>query len=243
MIFQKSPFYTALITRPTFWKKCLQKESIPYVVAGREDFLRQEKVRGLICFFRFLSDPDDLPALSVCLKLLFSCPEDLAQAFLAFLTFYQGRSAEEKLALLEREYGETGFLSVSLPLFRQLLPLTAKGKPAKLLKTLAQKLDLEQDPAVQKLLNTGAFYSKMSDLLTQLTLGQESDLVRYCNKGRTSGAVTLTTLHGAKGLEFPVVFLCGINQGNLPLEAGGQLQNLDEERRLFYVGMTRAKRN
>lgn len=222
-------------------EKCLQKESIPYVVAGREDFLRQEKVRGLICFFRFLSDPDDLPALSVCLKLLFSCPEDLAQAFLAFLTFYQGRSAEEKLALLEREYGETGFLSVSLPLFRQLLPLTAKGKPAKLLKTLAQKLDLEQDPAVQKLLNTGAFYSKMSDLLTQLTLGQESDLVRYCNKGRTSGAVTLTTLHGAKGLEFPVVFLCGINQGNLPLEAGGQLQNLDEERRLFYVGMTRAK--
>lgn len=222
-------------------EKCLQKESIPYVVAGREDFLRQEKVRGMICFFRFLSDPDDLSALSACLKLLFACPEDLAQAFQDLLAPCQGRSAEDKLTLLEQEYGETGILSVSLPLFHQLLPLLAKGKPANLLKILAQELDLEQDPAVQKLLNTGAFYAKMSDLLSQLVLGQESDLIRSCNKGHTSGAVTLTTLHGSKGLEFPVVFLCGINQGNLPLEAAGQVQNMEEERRLFYVGMTRAK--
>jgi len=42
-------------------------------------------------------------------------------------------------------------------------------------------------------------------------------------------------------LEFPVVFLCGVNQGNLPLEAQGRMQSIEEERRLFYVGMTRAK--
>ena len=42
-------------------------------------------------------------------------------------------------------------------------------------------------------------------------------------------------------MEFPVVFLCGVNQGNLPLEAQGRMQSIEEERRLFYVGMTRAK--
>ena len=222
-------------------EKCLQKESIPYVVAGRENFLHQDKVQGLICFFRFLSEPDDLPALAVCLKRLFDCPEDLAESLQSFLSSYQGRPLPEKLELLEREYPGVGVLSVSLPLFHRLYPLLGTKKPAKLLEMTAQELSLEQERDVQKLLNTASFYSRMPEMLAQLILGQESDLTRSCKKSRFSGAVTLTTLHGSKGLEFPVVFLCGVNQGNLPLEAQGYPQNLEEERRLFYVGMTRAK--
>ena len=49
------------------------------------------------------------------------------------------------------------------------------------------------------------------------------------------------TLHGAKGLEFPAVILCGVKKGVIPLENGKQPVDLEEERRLFYVGMTRAK--
>ena len=222
-------------------EKCLQRESIPYVVAGREDFLRHDKVRGLTCFFQFLSEPDDLTALAVCLKLLFSCPEDLSESLQRFLSSYQGYSLPKKLELLENEYRNVGVLTVSLPLFRSIYPLLEKKKPAKLLETAALELSLEQEPAVQKLLNTASFYSKTSELLAQLILGQESDLTRSCKKNRFSSAVTLTTLHGSKGLEFPVVFLCGVNQGNLPLEAQGRMQSIEEERRLFYVGMTRAK--
>ena len=49
------------------------------------------------------------------------------------------------------------------------------------------------------------------------------------------------TLHGAKGLEFPVVFLAGVKAGTLPLESQGRPADIEEERRLFYVGMTRAR--
>lgn len=53
--------------------------------------------------------------------------------------------------------------------------------------------------------------------------------------------MTLMTLHGSKGPEFPVVFLYGLDKGRLPLEFGGGDTDLEEERRLCYVGMTRAR--
>jgi DNA helicase-2/ATP-dependent DNA helicase PcrA len=53
--------------------------------------------------------------------------------------------------------------------------------------------------------------------------------------------VAIMTLHMAKGLEFPVVFICGVEDGLLPLRMKGKETDIEEERRLFYVGMTRAK--
>lgn len=71
-------------------------------------------------------------------------------------------------------------------------------------------------------------------------MGQEADIRRSGSRSYPLDAVTLSTLHGAKGLEFEAVFLCGLNKGILPLQNIGS-SDLGEERRLLYVGMTRAK--
>ena len=85
------------------------------------------------------------------------------------------------------------------------------------------------------------FFSDMPDFLENLTLGREADLLRRAGAGYDAGAVTLSTLHAAKGLEWPVVFLAGAAKGLVPLERMGVETDPAEERRLLYVGMTRAR--
>ena len=94
---------------------------------------------------------------------------------------------------------------------------------------------------MQRLLNTSLFHSSLADFLAALTLGAEGDLRRASGRSYASGAVRLMTLHGSKGLEFPVVFLAGLSAGALPLERPGMTADREEERRLFFVGMTRAQ--
>lgn len=69
-------------------------------------------------------------------------------------------------------------------------------------------------------------------------MGGEGDVL-LPDGSAADGAVRLATLHGAKGLEFPVVFLCGVNDKLLPLSSAETDEQ--EERRLFYVGITRAQ--
>lgn len=86
-----------------------------------------------------------------------------------------------------------------------------------------------------------SFYGSLPEFLNALLLGEEDDLRRASGKSYSSGAVRLMTLHGSKGLEFPVVFLAGVKLGSLPLESPRRPSDPAEERRLFYVGMTRAR--
>ena len=79
--------------------------------------------------------------------------------------------------------------------------------------------------------------NKLSDFLEGITLSSDLD-----NVEETEDSVTLMTLHSAKGLEFPVVFLVGMEEGIFPgYKSIGEPKELEEERRLCYVGITRAK--
>lgn len=94
---------------------------------------------------------------------------------------------------------------------------------------------------MEKLTAMAVFYKTMEEMLTALAFGKESDLKRWGGKHYTSDAVTLMTMHGSKGLEFPVIFLSGLRAGTIPLEYKGGETDIQEERRLLYVAMTRAK--
>lgn len=116
-----------------------------------------------------------------------------------------------------------------------------KEKPQKLLEAWVSDMNLQEEEGVAKLASMSVFYKNMAEFLDNLTFGQESDIKRCGGKTYTSDSVTLMTLHGSKGLEFPVVLMCGVRKGLIPLESGKQDIDEAEERRLFYVGMTRAK--
>ena len=86
-----------------------------------------------------------------------------------------------------------------------------------------------------------ALFGSLPDLLDALLLGEEADVRRLAGAKAASGAVRLMTLHASKGLEFPVVILAGATEGELPLDRPGRRADVREERRLLFVGMTRAR--
>jgi superfamily I DNA/RNA helicase len=80
------------------------------------------------------------------------------------------------------------------------------------------------------------FENRLGEFLESMALQKETDLY-----DPRADRVTLMTLHAAKGLEFPVVFIVGCEEGLLPYQRSDEKSDIEEERRLFYVGMTRAQ--
>jgi len=90
--------------------------------------------------------------------------------------------------------------------------------------------------AFKELLSLAELYTNLKDFLNALALNQDTDVLEF-----NVEKVSLMTLHAAKGLEFPVVFVAGCEQGFIPFAKDGKnIEDLEEERRLFYVAMTRA---
>lgn len=205
-------------------EKCLRREGIPYVIAGREDFLAEKTVRGCICFFRCLADQGDTVNRDVCLKLLWDLEPN--------------RISGSIFETMQEKY----------------IPFLKKGKPQKVLEQWIEDMNLTDDIAVNKFLGMTVFYKSMQEFMDAVCLGVESDLKRCGGRQYTADCVTLMTLHGSKGLEFPVTIIYGVRKGVIPFERDSHLKkedsagireefitDIEEERRLFYVGMTRAK--
>ena len=214
---------------------CLEHDSIPCVVSGRENFWEDGKVRGMLGFFRSLQEPENFAALNDALSLLWKIPAPLIQRAGETL-----RTAKEPAALRER-LASFEVLAPWLDAADELWPQLAKAKPRKLLERLRELCGLENSKPVSRLLNASVFQNRMEEFLERTLLGAEGDLQRRGEGAVQSGAVRLMTLHACKGLEFPVVFLAGLNSGDLPLEREKSPTNVEEERRLFFVGMTRAR--
>ena len=213
---------------------CLRHDSIPCAVSGRGGYLSKEKCQALLGFFMALEDGENAPALRLALKTLWHCPEGLwgwAESALR-----QGADAASFSQLL----APFDALSPFREAVERFSTAWTKEKPRALLSALAERTETSGQE-VEQLLNAAVFYPSMPALLAAVRTGEEGDITRLSG-GKPSGAVRLMTLHGAKGLEFPVVFLAGLDEGQLPLTRPGEETNVQEERRLLFVGLTRARR-
>ena len=191
-------------------EKCLRQEGIPYVVAGREDFLREREVRAALYFFRYVLYPGEEASEALCRRLLGPA---------------LGEGPEERIGLLVEKYRKK----------------VRKSRPVKLLEEWCGDVEPENPDNMKKLTDMSVLYPTMEGFLQTLSFGEDGDIRRNGGRKFTADAVTLMTLHGSKGLEFPVVFLYGMDKGRFPLEFGGGGTDMEEERRLCYVGMTRAR--
>ncbi len=216
-------------------EKCLRHDDIPCLISGRGEYLEADEVRGLLAFFRSLQEPGDAAALEAALRLLWGCPADLVGKAQAAC---KGLERLDPAALQDTARGY-GHLEAWLERAGEWLPLLEKEKPWRLVERWEDRYGTS--PALERLRYTAVFHASMAALWETVALGQEADLCRAAGKGWESGAVRLMTLHAAKGLEFPAVFVAGVRAGTLPLEAKGRPTDWEEERRLLYVGMTRAR--
>ncbi|WP_122791137.1 UvrD-helicase domain-containing protein [Intestinibacillus sp. Marseille-P6563] len=221
-------------------ERTLGHAGIPCVVAGRGDYLHALCVHSVLCLLRFLQDPRDLLSMRAALRAIWDCPVDRIDAVASAVAAAPDAPLD---TLRDRmvAYAGDGHLSLFWDELEALSPVWRKQKPVRLLEDWATHHGLTEDGDFARLIQLAAFYKDVPALLDGVLLGAEGDLRRESAHKYASGAVTLSTLHGAKGLEFGAVYLCGLTRGCVPLESGTRPNDIEEERRLFYVGMTRAR--
>lgn len=247
---------------------CLIHDGIPCEVFGRGAFLEDAAVQGAVELLRGLVRPQEAEALRAGVQALWGCSEGASWAAAASLAGpvpqaeaapqagsapraeAAPRAGSAPQAEESKEESMAGRAERAAALFPELLPLAQamravepllRGRPRRALDALAKALGREADENFLRLRQTAALFGSLPDLLDALLLGEEADVRRLAGAKAASGAVRLMTLHASKGLEFPVVILAGVTEGELPLDRPGRRADVREERRLLFVGMTRAR--
>ena len=236
----------------------LVRYGIPYRVIGGTKFYERAEIKDAMAYLLAINNPAD----SVSLTRIINTPKrGLGKAAVAALSRFveaegismmeaasrAGEIADLRPAAARSLAGFSGTMSrlaetaATAPVAETLEEvLTATGY----LDSLAAERTIEAEGRVenlQELVGVAAEYDhrapegSLSDFLQEISLYTDTDKLAELTE-----TVTLMTLHNAKGLEFPVVFIIGAEEGVFPHSRSIEEQNLEEERRLCYVGMTRA---
>lgn len=243
-------------------EEALRERKIPYRMVGAQSFYDRREVKDCLAYIELLDDPEaDVPLLRV----LNAPPRGIGQATAILATDY----SREIGASVWRALMDEGFLSQLSTKVRNSIEafttqvLTAKMKvDAKVMPAnhvLREFLDeIEYLPWLQRGCKTENEMQQrqegIGEVLTELSKALErgKSLRKFLDDSalasdredddleKKSGA-TLITLHASKGLEFPSVFLVGLEEGVLPHQRSVTEGTKDEERRLLYVGITRAQ--
>jgi DNA helicase-2/ATP-dependent DNA helicase PcrA len=253
--------------QPRAFETELRKAKIPYVLIGGQSFFDRKEVRDVTAYLKVLVNPRDEPSL---LRIINTPPRGIGQSAAQALLNHAVKTGKPVWDILPQA-GECAGVTVAAAEAAKRLreQFEAFQKRLKIESPIAVVSDLiaairyrdeiariAKDPeeeqsrwsAVEEVINALSAYEKQSkqpnlrEFLDEITVGSRDD-DREKQSQLARNAVALLTLHAAKGLEFPHVYLVGMEEGLLPhhrsVAAGGN--EIDEERRLCYVGITRAQ--
>ena len=239
------------------FEEVLRRLGIRYRVVGGGSFYERAEVRNALAYVRLLLHPEDDMAL---LRVLNVPPRGIGAATVAMLETSARESGNSLWEVIRAGEFATGKkLSNALNAFRGLIERLQEEcaglPPVQLIERVLERsgyLDwVEQQDNLEhtsRAENLRELSNAMAEATEQgQTLEDVLDaaaLVADSDEYDPTIPVSLMTLHSAKGLEFDAVFLAGLEEGLLPhTRSGSDLSEIEEERRLFYVGMTRAKQS
>lgn len=266
-----SPSDIAILFRtneqPRAFELELRREKVPYILIGGMSFYDRKEIKDLLAYLKVLANPCDEVSL---LRIINTPPRGIGTGSVEVM-LERAVQAGKPLWQVLPEAGNDGSIahgvSERVQQFQKLIERTRaelRDRPLsevfpKLLSEIGYRAELERVyktsgdiearwAAVEELVNSIALYEGRAEDPSLLGFLEETALSgREDSKGddkeRQVHAVTLMTLHSAKGLEFPYVYLVGMEEGLLPHQRSisDGARNIDEERRLCYVGVTRAQ--
>lgn len=239
-------------------EEILRREDIPYKIVGGLKFYERKEIKDIISYLRLIYNPSD----NISLKRVINEPKrgigktsvDSVQEISekTGISMFEIIKNAEQYGLNRLKANSTDFVALIEEMRRKLEELSISELIKETLnksgyvKALEQENTTEAESRIQNLeefLTVAIEFEEeeaentLADFLEGITLSSDIDSVED-----TEDSVTLMTLHSAKGLEFPTVFLVGMEEGIFPgYKSIGEPKELEEERRLFYVGITRAK--
>jgi uncharacterized protein (TIGR00375 family) len=217
-------------------EQCFLQEGLPYRLMGHTSFLAARGVRQALAFGRYLLQPTDTLRLLQVLEIDAFQPGKTVRAALR-QQVQAGVVALQALAVaVPTAAAQLQTLAAAVERYHALLA----EPPDVFFRCWQEEYGSPADLELERLIRLAERAASLPELFETILLGQDADYEYTRAKGLASmEAVKIMTLHAAKGLEFPVVFICGVEDGLLPVHITGA--EITEERRLFYVGLTRAR--
>ncbi|HGP5321319.1 TPA: DNA helicase Rep, partial [Vibrio cholerae O1] len=249
-------------------EKSLTQNRVPYKLSGGTSFFARAEIKDIMAYLRVLVNPDDDNAF---LRIVNTPKREIGPATLEKLGSYanmRGKSLFTASFELGLEQHLSGRGLENLRRFTEWLVAIAdnaeRGNTVEAVRALVRDIRYEDwlyetsaspKAAEMRMKNVSDLYSwivadlegdnpdqqekTLKEVVQRLTL---RDMMERGEENDDSDAVQLMTLHASKGLEFPYVYLIGAEEGILPHQTSIDEENVEEERRLMYVGITRAQR-
>ncbi|WP_075183459.1 DNA helicase Rep [Pantoea sp. 1.19] len=248
------------------FEKLLMQNRIPYRISGGTSFFSRPEIKDLLAYLRVLTNPDDDSAF---LRIVNTPRREIGPATLQKLGEWANQRDKSLFSAsfdMGLEQTLTGRGLTSLQQFTHWLreiASAAEREPIVAVRDLIRGIDYESwlfetsaspKAAEMRMKNVNTLFQWMTEMLEgsdideAMTLTQVvtrftlRDMMERGESDDELDQVQLMTLHASKGLEFPYVYLVGMEEGLLPHQSSIDEDNVEEERRLAYVGITRAQR-